>query len=772
MPGMMPFLPGNEPSKHEKRLYKSAFRFCFNRLAWSDPRRCRRCDYDFDVKDGYEHFVCARSAGDRGPGLSFGHESIEDALEFAQFEDFEREQIFFGNWTRDYNQLICPQLLKTPGESPGLGMCGQTEATTSSGTTGHVLLGFDLGQFSSAFNSRLADGFLSRTALTAIIKVLAEAKFVNSGKSKGISVNKQRQIFDVTEQRLGVYRPEEHIDNPAGLEDGRCKDSDLHGPVLPADLEIDPATGMKRFIASQGSGSSYDLIESYFTEAVRLGRNPDGLRYFGMGLHILEDFFCHTNFVEICLFKLGHRDVILWSKPEPADRVPMTSGIFGFADTVVSILYEISHHLVQAADCQQPWERTTGQKILLIIMREKSLAWGDRLDALWTSMEEFKEDHPDFFQGTCKAREFLFGWASDALGKLLEQITGLIDDIQTFADSEDIAEPTHSQMSKDHDVHPLHVLAATLAKKAVGEVGKSMMTAYEGNGSFEEVMAAVTKHMTHPQDTQWMETIVSEWAEANPDDVARAADRRWLGEQAQKRYQQIEDETQKMLDEARKQAEIMQQDDQWLNQQLIAAQQQAQQYSAEVIKLQAQLKEQATGLEQEMRQLSSRVQQHYRTLKPKVNQLSEEGLEHYNSLTRKIPTLFRTVRQQYTAAATKIRQMAEHPGVQTQRLNQKLNQLGHEMQARYKALKQEVQHLQHDIDTRYQALKRELGDTDEIRDDTIHDYNVIKEAMPGIMLQEIHGIEETFKDRLSIDEATSDYYDKILEHYFSAKSDE
>ncbi len=728
--------------------------------------------YDFDVKDGYEHFVCARSAGDRGPGLSFGHESIEDALDAEGYGPVEREQIFFGNWTRDYNQLICPQLLKKPGDAPGLGMCGQTKATTSSSATGPVLLGFDLGQFSSAFNSTLADGFLSRTALTAIIKVLAEAKFVNSGKSKGISVNEQRQIFDVTEQRLGVYRPEEHIDNPAGLEDGRCKDDDLRGPVLPADLEIDPATGMKRFIASQGSGSSYDLIESYFTEAVRLGRNPDGLRYFGMGLHILEDFFCHTNFVEICLFKLGYRDVILWSKPEPADRVPMTSGIFGFADTVVSILYEISHHLVQAADCQQPWERTTGQKILLIIMREKNLAWGERLDALWTSMEEFKEDHPDFFQGTCKTREFLFGWASDALGKLLEQLTGLIDDIQTFADSEGIAEPTHSQMSKDHDVHPLHVLAATLAKKTVGEIGIVMRGAFRGRASLEHVMAIVRKHMTHPQNTQWMDEEVKKWAEENPDNVARAADRRWLGEQAQKRYQKIEDETQKMLEEARKQAEIMQQDDQWLNQQLIVAQQQAQQYSAEVIKLQAQLQEQATRLEQEMRQLSSRVQQHYRTLKPKVNQLSEEGLQEYNRLTRKIPPLFGKVRQQYTAAVTKGRQMTEHPGVQVQRLNQKMNQLGHEMQSRYKALKQEIQHLQHDIDTRYQALARDLGDTDEIRDDTIHDYNVIKEAMPGIMLQEIHGIEDTFKSSLSIDEATSAYYDKVLEHYLSAKSNE
>ena len=53
--------------------------------------------------------------------------------------------------------------------------------------------------------------------------------------------------FEVTAERLGVYRPEEHIDNPkdyADNEDARKYDPRLRGPVSEAELAVDPNTGM------------------------------------------------------------------------------------------------------------------------------------------------------------------------------------------------------------------------------------------------------------------------------------------------------------------------------------------------------------------------------------------------------------------------------------------------------------------------------------------------------------------------------------------------
>lgn len=53
--------------------------------------------------------------------------------------------------------------------------------------------------------------------------------------------------FEVTEARLGVYLPIEHIDNPKDYndnKDARQVNPKLRGPVDPQELEVDPRTGM------------------------------------------------------------------------------------------------------------------------------------------------------------------------------------------------------------------------------------------------------------------------------------------------------------------------------------------------------------------------------------------------------------------------------------------------------------------------------------------------------------------------------------------------
>lgn len=64
--------------------------------------------------------------------------------------------------------------------------------------------------------------------------------------------------FEVTSERLGVYLPTEHIDNPKGYADGkdaRQFDDRLRGPVDPRELEIDPRSGMKNYIANENGAS-------------------------------------------------------------------------------------------------------------------------------------------------------------------------------------------------------------------------------------------------------------------------------------------------------------------------------------------------------------------------------------------------------------------------------------------------------------------------------------------------------------------------------------
>lgn len=114
--------------------------------------------------------------------------------------------------------------------------------------------------------------------------------------------------FEVTADRLGVYRPEEHIDNPkdyADNVDARQFDQRLRGPVAPIELAIDPNTGMKNYIANENLGiaTSLGYIKWSFARSIHFGRMYthgankgreedlcEALRCLGQGLHCMEDF--------------------------------------------------------------------------------------------------------------------------------------------------------------------------------------------------------------------------------------------------------------------------------------------------------------------------------------------------------------------------------------------------------------------------------------------------------------------------------------------------
>jgi hypothetical protein len=68
--------------------------------------------------------------------------------------------------------------------------------------------------------------------------------------------------FEVTAERLGCYRPEEHIDNPKNYNDNndaRRMHSALRGPVdEEIELGIDPETGLKNYIANETIGQLFN----------------------------------------------------------------------------------------------------------------------------------------------------------------------------------------------------------------------------------------------------------------------------------------------------------------------------------------------------------------------------------------------------------------------------------------------------------------------------------------------------------------------------------
>lgn len=178
--------------------------------------------------------------------------------------------------------------------------------------------------------------------------------------------------FEVTEERLGCYRPEEHIDNPkdyADNEDARKYDPRLRGPVQQDELAIDPNTGMKNYIANEAGGwsTSAGYIRYSFARAIHYGRTYthgsnkgreedlcEALRCLGQGLHCMEDFGAHTNYTELALRELGHMNVFPHVGAATAIDLhgkqvfPLVTGTFGGVDFLHSVLGEATDHVTQS----------------------------------------------------------------------------------------------------------------------------------------------------------------------------------------------------------------------------------------------------------------------------------------------------------------------------------------------------------------------------------------------------------------------------------------
>ena len=145
-----------------------------------------------------------------------------------------------------------------------------------------------------------------------------------------------------TKANIGVYRPDEHFDNPMGLsgEDvmvgqGDNKKQDptkgniTVGDIRPAKATVDasgkPQPDAERdaqLKSSSGKGlmvenpdlykasgtgianhmyNTTETVKKNWTLAASSGANAKGRMYFGNGMHSVQDYFAHSNFVEVAL---------------------------------------------------------------------------------------------------------------------------------------------------------------------------------------------------------------------------------------------------------------------------------------------------------------------------------------------------------------------------------------------------------------------------------------------------------------------------------------
>ncbi|KFY86982.1 hypothetical protein V500_07266, partial [Pseudogymnoascus sp. VKM F-4518 (FW-2643)] len=257
-------------------------------------------------------------------GTNWRHGDIEDTLLLLamsraaggkKFDKMSVSRVYFGNWLRDYSQAI------------------------------------DVGTVK----------YVSAEAIRILLWVLG---FMTFGYGTG--------EFEVTAERLGCYRPEDHIDNPkdyADNLDATQYDRRLRGPVDErVELAIDPRRGMKNYIASEDVGitTSAGHVRNLFARSIKLGRSYarnknsndlyEALRLLGTGLHCLEDFSAHSNYIELALIEMGETDVFPLVGRNTQIRLqgarssvyPLVTGTFGGVDFLHSVMGEFDDKATQS----------------------------------------------------------------------------------------------------------------------------------------------------------------------------------------------------------------------------------------------------------------------------------------------------------------------------------------------------------------------------------------------------------------------------------------
>ncbi|WYZ37379.1 hypothetical protein EsH8_II_000885 [Colletotrichum jinshuiense] len=255
-------------------------------------------------------------------GHNWRHGDIEDMLKTIAFLHGKKwtsmlvSRVYFGNWLRDYSQAV------------------------------------DVGSLKG----------VNAPTIRILVWVLSFMAF-------GYATEE----FEVTEERLGVYRPEEHIDNPLGYADGmdaRKFDPRLRGPVDPVETQIDPRTGMKNYIANESGGwaTSAGYLRFSFARSIHFGRVYtsgsrgsgketdlcEALRCLGQALHCMEDFSAHSNYCELALRELGHHQVYPHCGSDTEINLngrrvfPLVTGTFGAVDFLHSVLGEATDHFTQS----------------------------------------------------------------------------------------------------------------------------------------------------------------------------------------------------------------------------------------------------------------------------------------------------------------------------------------------------------------------------------------------------------------------------------------
>jgi len=324
-------------------------------------------------------------------------------LPFNRLSNLQKHALhtYSGNWMRDFSQVFVPRVIDGITNSPkryslmdiiehNRGRAHSAGGILRSGRDAISMAGRWIGRVRP-----ITDRQGVEILVTNVLKALATLKF-------GIDIGNNI----ITPNNLLQYKPEDHIDNIAGFTWGdvlvKLDGEYVSGNAINPDTN-QPPNGLvqarerdfpsRAFTGTQLDnaklfnvgplGLSFHIYNSseFAKELFEKAKNPphsrtsspeiDALRYFGTGLHIIEDYFAHSNFIEVALNSafnnnpdfnipdsISNRfrsvDTLFTRPPDtfiPISQFPqslmpiplqsITTGTFGTDDTMVSISYAL-----------------------------------------------------------------------------------------------------------------------------------------------------------------------------------------------------------------------------------------------------------------------------------------------------------------------------------------------------------------------------------------------------------------------------------------------
>ena len=311
-------------------------------------------EVDLQTED-YEHF--GAGLGDPTHGF-YGHYGIEKVLlkdpkkknDSAKFNEEQLNFTYLGNFLRDYSQLLTKLVM-------GFDATEREQIVTGFGSPQRAKEVLGAARWWNPIKP-------TRDTLTHIVEVLAAQETLKHSKNtgllpplkelitgEGLKARAAKAGLEIVQlpstlawfhqnfttvdmEMLGVYRPEEHIDNPIGTHViDTLKDDYLYAPenTKPG---INDTFGTKDYIRHiddhvkipgmylKGAGDYANGLPTTATyvkqqlqkvhDTVKGGEPNKALIYFGNALHAIEDYYAHSNFVELALMKVRGDWVFPW----------------------------------------------------------------------------------------------------------------------------------------------------------------------------------------------------------------------------------------------------------------------------------------------------------------------------------------------------------------------------------------------------------------------------------------------------------------------------